>query len=428
LIFALSKSAKLTWGLGHEALKTIYSGAILPLLQYGAPVWINALAKASYKTKLIRIQRLMNIRIAKSYRTVSNEALCVITGLIPIDIKIEETAQLLQITKRNKGLEHSTNCDRTNNRPQNIDYDVQPEDWLHPADTVRITEHQEEDALQLFTDGSKSEQGVGAGVAVFIQNKLVHQMRFTLHKSCSNNQAEQLALVKALETIIELKIAENIPRKVTIHTDSRITLHSLQNSNNHRHLIEEIRRRAIFLEQHNWKITFTWIQAHAGHYGNELADKLAKEAAGKHEIAYNRIPKCEIAQQLREQTMGKWQTQWDGTTKALITKEFFPNIKDRLSTRIHLTPNFTAFVTAHGKTKAYLHRFRIIESPECPCRGGSQTVDHLLYDCTILQSVRERLIGKTSRQDNWPVKKSHLVNKYIKYFLHFTNSIDFTKL
>jgi hypothetical protein len=38
LIFALSKSAKLTWGLGHEALKTIYSGAILPLLQYGAPV------------------------------------------------------------------------------------------------------------------------------------------------------------------------------------------------------------------------------------------------------------------------------------------------------------------------------------------------------------------------------------------------------
>ena len=108
LIFALSKSAKLNWGLGHEALKTIYTGAILLILQYGAPIWESALTKASYKTKLIRVQRLMNIRIAKSYRTVSNEALCVITGLNPIDIKIEETAQLLQISKRNKREEDRT--------------------------------------------------------------------------------------------------------------------------------------------------------------------------------------------------------------------------------------------------------------------------------------------------------------------------------
>ena len=56
------------------------------------------------------------------------------------------------------------------------------------------------------------------------------------------------------------------------------------------------------LEKHNCKITFTWIQAHVGHYGNEIADKLAKYAAGKDEMSYNRIPKCEIAQQLREQS------------------------------------------------------------------------------------------------------------------------------
>ena len=73
LIFALSKSAKVSWGLRHEALKTIYTGAVLPLLQYGAPVWGKALAKDSYKRKLIRVPRLINIRIAKAYSTVSNE-------------------------------------------------------------------------------------------------------------------------------------------------------------------------------------------------------------------------------------------------------------------------------------------------------------------------------------------------------------------
>jgi len=38
LIFALSISAKVTWGLGHEALKTINTGGILPLMLYCMPV------------------------------------------------------------------------------------------------------------------------------------------------------------------------------------------------------------------------------------------------------------------------------------------------------------------------------------------------------------------------------------------------------
>jgi hypothetical protein len=82
LIFALCKSAKLNWGLKHAALKTIYTGGILPLI-YGAPVWRKAIDKVSYKTKLVRVQRLMNIKVAKAYRTVSNDALCVLTGFTP---------------------------------------------------------------------------------------------------------------------------------------------------------------------------------------------------------------------------------------------------------------------------------------------------------------------------------------------------------
>jgi hypothetical protein len=166
LIFALTRTAKLNWGPGHGALNTIYTGAILPLLQYGAPIWIKALEKNSYKMKLIRVQRLINIRIAKSFHTVSNGALCVINSLTPIDIKLEETAQLYQIIRRNKsGKDHDTPA---TNWPQNIDHDAQPEDWLHPADTVRITEHHEDDAIQIYKDGSKSAKGVGAGIAIFI--------------------------------------------------------------------------------------------------------------------------------------------------------------------------------------------------------------------------------------------------------------------
>ena len=87
-----------------------------------------------------------------------------------------------------------------------------------------------------------------------------------------------------------------------------------------------------------------------------------------------------------------------------------------------------ALVTAHGKTKAYLHRFKIIESPECPCDDGNQTVDHLIYECNKLQRERDKLIHNTSNQDKRPVEKSDLVKKHINHFIQFANSIDFEKL
>jgi len=55
-------------------------------------------------------------------------------------------------------------------------------------------------------------------------------------------------------------------------------------------------------------------------------------------------------------------------------------------------------------------------------------VDHLLYQCSKLNNEREKLIAYISKEDNWPVKKMELVNKYLKEFINFANSIDYEKL
>jgi hypothetical protein len=146
LIFALSKLVKLNWGLNHAALKTINTGEILPLLLYGAPVWKKALDKVSYRSKLIRAQRLINIKIAKAYRTVSNEALCILTGLTPIAIKIEVASQLYQLTRGNTKEEALIDCD------MGVKY------WHHPAETITfLTENNKEiSTIQIFTDGSQN--------------------------------------------------------------------------------------------------------------------------------------------------------------------------------------------------------------------------------------------------------------------------------
>ena len=43
---------------------------------------------------LQRVQRLINIKIAKAYRTVSFEASCMMAGVAPIGIVTEEKARL----------------------------------------------------------------------------------------------------------------------------------------------------------------------------------------------------------------------------------------------------------------------------------------------------------------------------------------------
>jgi len=85
-------------------------------------------------------------------------------------------------------------------------------------------------------------------------------------------------------------------------------------------------------------------------------------------------------------------------------------------------------ITAHGRTRSYLHRFKIIESPECPCANGNQTVGHLTYDCIKLNKEREKLIAHISKEDNWQIRKGELVKKYLKQLIYFTNSIDYEKL
>jgi len=131
---------------------------------------------------------------------------------------------------------------------------------------------------------------------------------------------------------------------------------------------------------------------------------------------------------VKQQSTERWQTQWEQTTNGSTTKQFFPNIKERLKKRLHLTPNFTATVTAQGKIKAYLHRFKITDSPKCPCEAGNQTVGRHIYECQRLQKETEAPTRSTTKQDTWPREKSDIVNKYIKQFTQFMNSIDFDKM
>jgi hypothetical protein len=107
---------------------------------------------------------------------------------------------------------------------------------------------------------------------------------------------------------------------------------------------------------------------------------------------------------------------------------FFPKVRDRIKLNINVNPNFTAMVTGHVKTRAYLHRFKLVESATCTCNNEDQTIDHLLNKCTLIQTQRELIRKNILKSEHWPVSKEELISKHLKSFFTFTKSVNFEQL
>jgi len=76
-------------------------------------------------------------------------------------------------------------------------------------------------------------------------------------------------------------------------------------------------------------------------------------------------------------------------------------------------------MTGHGNIRSYLHRLKIISSPECPCKHGTQTADHLIFQCKRLKEERDILknslsklytLYRLSKVYKWPVSRVEPTN------------------
>ena len=114
---------------------------------------------------------------------------------MPINIKITETDKYYEITKR-KGSQY--------------DREIEVKNWTIPAKYVNIIEGQKKrtHSICAYTDGSKNDIGVRSGIAIFSDNRLTTCLKYRLNESSSNNQAEQLAILKALEYIQYMEVGE----------------------------------------------------------------------------------------------------------------------------------------------------------------------------------------------------------------------------
>jgi hypothetical protein len=94
---------------------------------------------------------------------------------------LEESVKLYQLT-RGSIKDNAT-----------IDHDAEVKHGLHPAETTTILNDKNDDtsSVQIYTDGSKTEQGVGAGIAIFRSGSHTKSLKYRLNNRQMHKQSSR---------------------------------------------------------------------------------------------------------------------------------------------------------------------------------------------------------------------------------------------
>lgn len=82
--------------------RRLIASAVISVILYAAPTWQRCLKYKRYRGLLTRTNRKIAIGIASAYRTVSAEAIEVITGLPPLDLLVNERCEIYKKGKEGK--------------------------------------------------------------------------------------------------------------------------------------------------------------------------------------------------------------------------------------------------------------------------------------------------------------------------------------
>ncbi|GBN08431.1 hypothetical protein AVEN_128653-1 [Araneus ventricosus] len=350
-------------------VKEVYQAILERIILYGVELWYRNGIKMNMK--LLQILRYPPLSITKAYRTTSNEALQVLSGCIPIDLKAQ---MLCELDLKLRGVSDGSVS-------SGIDFEL--EEKIIPWEVFRINWSLYKNMcsfFSVFTDGSRMNGRIGGAYVIYYGNDEIDFSLFRLSDNSSVFMAEAFAISKAVDEIIFRKM-----EYVDLITDSRSTLMSLHSLKEKRRFINNIKRK---IANYNGRINLKWVKAHEGTMGNERADFLAKSAIDKEEIdiCFGET-KSEIKLLAKNKMIQCWQDRWNSSKKGKVTRSFFSKVcLNRVKGDFYLNQIFTG----HGIFRTHQSRF-FNKSIGCQCGRGVGDITHVLLFCHLWKDKRDKL-------------------------------------
>ena len=272
----------------------------------------------------------------------------------------------------------------------------------------------------VFTDGSKSEDGVGYGV--FSED---FRRRGALPNIASNFTAELYGILTALEHIVTIQNSNSF----TIFSDSKSALQSLEIFNPDNPITLKIQQWVFIHNCRGNSISLCWVPAHVNIRGNEKADQLAKLAASSLSPRKCALPHRDFFSSISKSVARAWQLKWN---------EVGLNKMREITTRIHPWK----YDAMPRKWEVVICRLRIGHSrlthghlmsnenqPFCDDCLVPLTIKHIVVECPSLMELRERHFSdKKERDGTYNLAKILGEEQYdyasIIEFLKDTNFLD----
>ncbi|GBM40813.1 hypothetical protein AVEN_137319-1 [Araneus ventricosus] len=253
-------------------------------------VWGGDLNKY-HVDRLHTIQRIFLLKFARGYRTTSTNVLNVLTGIPPLHITAKAEFLKFQIWVRRSGDYN----DIINN--VQLDHNILIKNIPSDMKLVSLSEHLSDATYEVYTDGSKINEETGLAVCILNDNDNIQNFLFKLKPYNSVFQAE----LAAIQFAANWAVSEN--SKINLYTDSLSSILALQSASSRENFEKKV-ETDLFKAKN--LVGLSWVKAHVGIQGNELADQQAKLATTTGEELSIPAPRSYLNRTLKQLILHEW--------------------------------------------------------------------------------------------------------------------------
>ena len=250
------------------------------------------------------------------------------------------------------------------------------------------------DDLLIYTDGSKTDDGVAMAIAGFRQQEGIMPESRRIPDRSSVFTAELYAILNATRKANQC----TIPNSIVIISDSKSAIQTASQLAPKNPIAVMIQK---LMSESDKNFSLCWVPSHVGIEGNEAADIAAKEGTKADSIAALPVPKGDIHAHIRKESKAAWQHCW---TSIAEPDNKLRQITDDLSP----LPNSTCCNRRWERTLARLrlghtrltHGYLMAGDPPPFCEhcgeGTRLSIKHILVECPHHQLARLRAYNRST--------------------------------